>query len=447
VLSKAGRLLEVESAPTNAVPQIRDELGKLIQIPHAKLENGKQLLLDKAGKEVKFTAVPVPKVESQPPQAPKTGLPSTAVIRKFIVDKVPIFLDSDGNVIQTEEGQAGGGDVLMAQTGNKLIYYVTMSNDVFAYFRTMLGATVPASAVFPTTQAQLDQVVSFAASRGRTLVDADALAIEVKSSWIEAAGLPNLSSYITMNATIPTYNTSNPTTWTQNGQKPIQLALLGVHVVGSTAGHPEMIWATFEHVSNTPNATYSYVNTSNATVSVPQTTAGTWLFTASGASNNFNQAHMTYVTPNIVAVSGQTISASNTIRWKPFGAALNTRPNPIDTTAAASNSEIISINNSVRGQLVGGDVRGNYLMIGATWTNGNAPTGSFSQTPKTGWPAPNEVGTSLLANSTMETYQQGTGNDNSGSNCFACHSFSSPSQTAATTGLSHVFSALQPLPK
>ena len=146
------------------------------------------------------------------------------------------------------------------------------------------------------------------------------------------------------------------------------------------------------------------------------------------------------------ATSGNTISPSNTIRWKPFGAAFNTRPNPFDVTAAASNSEIIAINNSVRGQLIGGDIRGNYFMVGATWTNGAAPTGSFSQPPKSGWPAPNEVGTSLLANSTMETYQQGSTNDTSGSNCFACHSLGSPSQTTATTALSHVFSAVKPLP-
>jgi hypothetical protein len=452
VMSRAGQLLEVEPAPPNAVPQIRDESGKLVPIPHVKLDNGKPVLLDRAGKEVKFSAVPVPKAAPLPPQA-RTGLPPMALVRKFVVDKVPIFIDPDGNVIQSEEGQAGGGDVLMAQTGRKLIYYVTMSNDVFAYYRTMLGTTVPTTAVFPTTQQQLDQIVQYAASRGRTLVDADALAIEVKSSWIEADGLPNLSSYITMKATTPTYNTSSSTTWTQNGQKTIQLALLGVHVVGSTAGHPEMIWATFEHANNTPNAAYSYVNTSNQTVAVAQNTTGTWLFTESGASSGFNQAHMAFANPSpcaansICAVSPFSISASNTIRLKPFGAAFNTRPNPFDATAAASNSEIIAINNSVRGQLVGGDIRGNYTMIGATWTNGNAPTGSFSQAPRSGWPAPNEVGTSLLANSTMETYQQGTSNDNSGSNCFACHSLGTASQTTATTALSHVFGVLQPLPR
>lgn len=454
VVSRAGQLLEVESAPATAVPQIRDASGKLTRVQHIRSDNGRRLLLDAAGKEIKFTAVPVPRPAPLPPTARATGLPATAVIRKFVVDKAPIFVDSEGNVIQTEEGQAGGGDVLMAQSSSKLIYYVTMANDVFAYYRTLIGGTtVPATAVFPTTPQQLNTIVQYAASRGRVLVDANALAIEAKTSWIEADGLPNLAGYITMTATIPTYDTTSSKTWTQNGQKTVQLALLGVHVVGSTAGHAEMIWATFEHMNNTPNAAYSYVNTANQTIPVPQNTAGAWLFTESGTTSMFNQAHMAFANPSpcaansICAISPFSISPSNTLRLKPFGAALNTQPNPLDATAAASNSEIIAINNSVRGQLLGGDIRGNYTMLGATWTiGGAAPSGSFSQAPKSGWPSPNEVGTSLLANSTMESYQQGATNDNSGTNCFGCHSLGSASQTTATTALSHVFSPTQPLP-
>jgi hypothetical protein len=449
VFAKSGKLMEVETVPT-AKAEIRDQTGKLSPVVHAKFENGKTLLLDKAGQPLKFNAQPPPKPEPSL-RASGTGLPPLPLVRKVIVDKIPIFIDAQGNVIDTEEGQAGGNDVLMAQTGNRLIYYVTMTNDVFAYFATAVKDNAFSATAFPTTQAQLDQVIAFASSHGRTLVDADALAIEAKSSWIEATGLANLSSYITMTATIPTYNTSNPGNWVPTGQKKVQLAMLGLHVVGSAAGHPEMIWATFEHVGNTPNATYSYINKTGATVSVPSVTAGTWLFAASGADAPFNQAHMTYigsgsVTPScalstICATTGFTITPSNTIRWKPWGAASDARPNPLDASAAASNTEVISINDSVRSQLVGGDVRGNYLMIGSTWTiGGAAPNGSFSVSSSN-----NEVGTSLLNNSTMETYQQGTGTSASstppnvpGANCFSCH-------TTNTTAVSHVFSALQPL--
>ena len=60
-------------------------------------------------------------------------------------------------------------------------------------------------------------------------------------------------------------------------------------------------------------------------------------------------------------------------------------------------------------------MRTNYVMTGATWTeNGAAPTGSFS----TGI----DVGTSQLANATMETFQQTSTSFNAFSNnCFSCH--------------------------
>lgn len=435
VQAKSGQLLEVEAAPAGTALQIRAANG-LVPITHARVERGAPVLLDAGNRAIAPASKPT--IKSIAPVAPAAGR-SLARVRRFIVDGVPVFVDADGNVIQTEEGQAGGGDVLMSR-GSKLIYYITLTNDVFAYFTTGVINKAITATQFPTTAAQLTQVVNYAAQHGRVLADANALAFEAKTSWVEADGLANLESYITMTATIPTYNTSSGTSWVPTGQRTAKLALLGVHVVGSAAGHPEMIWATFEHIGNSPNAAYAYINTANQNTQVAQTTAGNWLFAANNATGPFNQAHMNYVSPNINAISPFTITPSDTIRWKAWGAAANARPNPLVPSAAASNSEIIAINNSVRNQLINGDVRRNYIMIGSTWTiNGAAPNGSFSQSP-TG----NEVGTSLLANSTMESYKQGTSNQSgnsstpNGDNCFFCH-------TTNTTSVSHIYSAMQPL--
>jgi mono/diheme cytochrome c family protein len=204
-----------------------------------------------------------------------------------------------------------------------------------------------------------------------------------------------------------------------------------------------MIWATFEHVGNTPNAAYSYVATGGTMKSVAQTTAGTWLFSKTGAGAPFNSEHMTFVSPNIVASSGNTISPSNTLRLNAWGANPSVAPNPVDATTAASNSEIISINNSVRGMMPAGDPRDNYFTTGATWTvNGFAPTGSFSGSVSNGI----EVGTSQMANSTMETYQQFPS-----MNCFACHGRGSgtvnPNLSAAMDNnpISHIYQVIKPL--
>jgi hypothetical protein len=98
-----------------------------------------------------------------------------------------------------------------------------------------------------------------------------------------------------------------------------------------------------------------------------------------------------------------TISPSDTLRLKPFGAASNVSPNPIDGSSAASNSEIISINNNISAMMPSGDIRNNYVMSGATWSIPGVPPGASG----TGI----QVGTSQLTNSTMETYDQGSGHD------------------------------------
>jgi hypothetical protein len=138
-----------------------------------------------------------------------------------------------------------------------------------------------------------------------------------------------------------------------------------------------------------------------------------------------------------------SFTASDTLRQKAWGAASNVSPNPIDGSATASNTEIISVNNSVRGMMPAGDIRANYYTPGATWTIFGASP-SLTNPPNPG----NQVGTSMLAGSTMETYQQGTDTTAAGStNCFSCHfDFHGASAfNRATVDVSHIFSALQPL--
>ena len=426
VVDRSGRLLEFNPPDPKLKPLVRDPSGKLVEIAHARLENGRPILLDLEGKVIQAQHVPtlVPTVEQRA---------SNALVQKFLIDRIPIFIDPSLAVIDVEQGQAGDSSVLEAQTAanGSLIYYAAMVNDVFAYFLTGVkdGAitTTPPNQ-FPTTMTDLNNIIAFAMAHGKgspPFPDPNALAIEVKSSWAVAAGLPNLSSYITMTATIPTYNQSNPNLWTPTGQQTVQLALLGMHVVGSTLGHPEMVWATFEHVSNTPPATYSY-NSTSGPKTVSQNTSGTWLFSAPGSTGPFNLAHMGFTGPPTNNIQSNpnpaggsfTISPSDTLRSDPWG---------IDGSNASSNTQVISMNSHVRGMMASGDIRGNYIMTGATWT----PFGSPPSGPTPG------VGTNRLTNTTMETYQQGV------SNCFTCHQ--GFPNGLDPNGLSHIFRGLQPL--
>jgi len=286
--------------------------------------------------------------------------------------------------------------------------------------------------MFPTTQGELDGITTFASAHGKTFVDPEALAFEVKTSWIEASGIPNPDDYITMTADIPTYDKTDPLRWVKTGHQTAKVAMVGMHVVCSTAGHPEMIWATFDHIGNAPNDAYSYRNSGGGTTSIGQNTAGNWLFCAANSTGPFNVSRQFLGGDDVVAASPPTpIGPNNIIRHKAWGAASDVAPNPLKGTPA-SNSEIISINNSVRAVLGNGDVRRNYIMTGSTWLiAGVFPFNSFNNT---------HVGTSKLSNSTMETFTQGSSPQAVGTfNCFNCHS------PVKTTSVSHVFNDLKPL--
>jgi len=473
IISKTGQMFEVQPPPLSNAgkPVVLNRAGKQVEVSRATLENGKLVLLDTTGKpiagakpviqkqitpqilqrlkpQLEESNKPAPEPQAREQENLKTLAPVLAqlknikvvpvnpnlIAQKFVVNGIPIFLNVSGGVIDTEEGQADQG-VLIAQNGS-LIYYVSMVNDVYAYLATGTkdGGITPTPTQFPTTAAALTKITAFASAHGKTFPDPNALAVEVKSAWIEASSLSNPNDYITTEAIIPTYNTSNPAMWVPNGQKQTKLALVGMHVVGSANGHPEMIWATFEHFGNAPNAQFNY-NSTGGPKNVPQNTTGTWLFAASGATAPFNCARQSepFGTTNIVLNSPPptgcptetAIGPDNVIRFKPFGAALNASPNPVDvdTDGAASNTEIIAIDNSIASKMPAGDVRDNYYMTGATWTiNGGAFNGNFGNPGNNTVATGTGVGTSQLANTTMETFQQnGTSWSKTANNCFTCH--------------------------
>lgn len=343
----------------------------------------------------------------------------------------------------SEEGQATG-DALMSKD-SAMVYYITMVNDVYAEFLSAVNAGKMGGKQFPTTQAELDSIINYAKTNDVILPDANALAIELKTSWVEASTIDSkeLSNYVVIDAYIPTY-TKTPTKWTiLNKSVKVKLALLGVHIVGSTAGHPEMVWSTFEHQKTAPALGYTYLDVNNKVKSVAPDTGSDWVINSNANdTTNINISHMKFKGDSIYAnfsgaPANNTVSPSNSSRTKPWGVANAGVPNPENTTVAASNSQIISINNSVHSKLVGNDVRKNYFFIGSTWTNsGLAPNGTSYSSTNTGSGV--AIGTSQLANSTMETYIQNGTTYNENGSCFYCHhDFTSPSNDP--NQLSHVY--------
>jgi hypothetical protein len=199
-----------------------------------------------------------------------------------------------------------------------------------------------------------------------------------------------------------------------------------MNVAFGAKSHKEMLWASFEHINNTPNPKYYYVNIEKKAVPFLPSIGSTWLFSSGGAGAPDQNVRRMYLSgDDIYADKRKTIGPSNILRVKPWGREPNN---------AISNTNVISINNGVLARLYDGDVRKNYIMTGTTWSSSSG----------VGTP----LGTSELANTTMETFFQG-------SNCLDCHRGSSLSQPGAYPsmlgtinggGVSHIYGATNPLP-
>lgn len=345
-----------------------------------------------------------------------------------------------------EVAQAGSAGVLLSQFPGKpgsLVYYGIHSNDVYAYFRTGIVNEDPEILQlvnYPNTSADLMKVEVYAtAFNGTTFADPQALVMELKTSWVDVNAVADPSQFITVSAEVPSYTpNADNTVWTLNPNTEIkELAMVGVHIVATVNGHPEMVWATFEHASNTPAATYSYTATDGSTKTVDFNSSGDWIFIETGGSDqntNVECAELDATTGNLVlaqtngANNCPQIEASNTIQQYPWGS-------PPDTAAASitNNTLLLSTNTTVLPQLSAlGDIRANYLQIGGIWTSG----GVIPQ--ETGYSDSLLRGSLSLVNSTMETFV-------GGSHCFSCHQVGTA--PANSYDLSHVFGVIDALPQ
>lgn len=299
--------------------------------------------------------------------------------------------------------------VLMAQNGS-LVYSTISANQVFAYFRTMLGPSTLNAVRFPTDRAGIDSLRRYAGQWQKSLLDSEALAVGIQCSWVAATALIDKGNFIRMKAEIPKYEKTNTRRWKQTGRDTVELALVGMNIFGSVAGHTEMLCATFEHVSNMPIASYSY-SAASGKQTKKINTHGKWIFCSSRAESFDGKPRMHLVGSDIV---GDTIiEPGDILRKTPWG------PFP-DPGNDRENSNVIEINNSVRSLLDPHDVRINYVHLGTVWESGDRNSKSRNRPPLT-----------RLSNSIIETYRQGA-------NCFDCDSTS-------TTSISRMFNSVKPL--
>jgi hypothetical protein len=226
VVDKKGRAFEILPAPLagNGKSLVKDSTGKQVEVERIDaVADKKPTFFDSSNKKISLPSTPVLNTEMAERVAPHLTKLDSKVAKTMVqafrngAGKA-VFVDSNGNTIEPTQGQAGTSGVLIGQN-QSLIYYATMVNDVYAYFQTGIGnGSIPnpnninapgkfPTALFPTTQSELDPIIAYAATKGVTFPDKEALAMEIKTAWIDTAGIDALGfktgDYVTAKTTVP----------------------------------------------------------------------------------------------------------------------------------------------------------------------------------------------------------------------------------------------------
>lgn len=231
---------------------------------------------------------------------------------------------------------------------------------------------------------------------------------ELKTSWILASSLSasELKKYYVTKA-----NIGSPSGELAN----VDVALLGMHIVGRVANHPELIWATFEHDNLAPN--YDWSTGKDTTTKI--VSDKNFLFY--NANTPVNGCPMN----NKPGSPAKFTNVFNMFtHGLPESFVSNFAPSHRDSV---NNANTVALNKSVRKQLQNKkEVWANYFYKGAMWLDDPTPKSNFVPGNDSIGSIYNPYlrGSRAISNITMETYTQVnfSGIYATGSiNCFACH--------------------------
>jgi hypothetical protein len=299
-----------------------------------------------------------------------------------------------GNVSAVAIEQAGSQGVLVDQN-HRCLYYGIHVNDRFVRFiNDELKLTDPEKIK------DVDPKKQFPPG-----------CLELKSSWRALAdeerkpeNRKNLEErFFITEAVVPTLFTDSDGRIKADPKRPRQetVALVGLHVVGTIVDHPEFIWASFEHVDNSPVLKDQHLPQNQAV----DNTRG-YTFYAMGTTRlhcNKNPVNTSVDPLKLADEDKQTLNPIVNV-FRQF----NSGENGVD-----EDEDVRKLNESVHGKLKANlDVWKNYALSGAVWLKN--PAASFAENKQ--FADDVLAGEAKLSNSTMETFTQ-IGK----ANCFSCH--------------------------
>jgi hypothetical protein len=277
--------------------------------------------------------------------------------------------------------QAGGRQILIDGNGNSL-YYGIHVNQAFANFIHQYGLeTAAALQNYPNDP------------RTQNLIFPPGV-VEFKSAWQVVEGTADeqaamMKDYITMATTVPTLS-QDPVTFAIREDRdmphPVTVRLLAIHVVSTLVGHPEFVWASFEHSTGMANGETDTAATDfqrdvapilpndknpdpvkdpdNSLVTTPPSMADHVLFKGGTPANQANKSkdetELRLVGQKFFLADKTTPAQTSIYRMFPAS-----KSNTIDPDAA-----ITSLNHNVEVMFRdagNNDKRGNYRLLGAQW--------------------------------------------------------------------------------
>ncbi len=303
---------------------------------------------------------------------------------------MPRTLKSDAATPFDEFLQAGTDGIFVGHN-NRAVYYSQYLDDTFVTFIEKNNLTDPAALRSLVTS---DPTTEFP-------IIGTAGAMELKASWlIVEPGFDTTGMFTTQTQIAQLKNGSSGIVIDPSSTETVTVALVGFHIAGIVEGHPEMIWATFEHKNNAPNVP------PGLGLEEPVSDQD---FTFYTANTTLADCNINYASSDQIKLdeSQQTLTPiTQACRQYQFG----NQPG----VNSSNDQHIDSLNASVQAALDEDDVWKNYHEVGAIWMNkidGLQPGMSFANDDDL-------TGSVSLSNSTIETFTQVASTEN---NCFRCH--------------------------
>jgi len=272
-------------------------------------------------------------------------------------------------------------------------------------------------------------------------------------AFVTKAQVPVLTTFLTADNTL--YVAPDGTTVT------VDVALLGLHVVGQTVNHPEFLWATFEHKDNSPrfkDGTFDPTSSASDPRSYTLYRGGTPYNQTNQPSTQTTASSTSTASP--LSASGTTVTTTTTVaatptftfdprtqKFSPVSNAVLANRTGGETFSPNGPADIDAVNtaaHTIMSQQPPAQRRfANYDLIGTVWMQ----PGTFGLTSNQS----NAVGSVNLANVTAETFVQnftGTTTPSTVGNCFSCHNATTfqdvapmPNLKARRIAISHVTAA------